>query len=207
MSEHVNQWLSAYSDGELHGALLHQVENHLGECAQCQAELELLAGLSNLLRETAPTGDFFSTERFVSQLTLSLPRQPKKTRSTKMLEISWWLIPFGVMAVWAFLQVTYALSAVTLNASDAGLLGNWLQANPPQTEWFAWLTNLFGGQLGLAGQTALLYLNNVDLFLEGLVGQFIWQALLALVYLGWLASWFMRSDQSSNSGGMEFSAQ
>jgi len=209
MPEHVNEWLSAYSDGELRGARLRQVENHLNECAHCRAELELLRNISSILQETAPAGNFLTTERFVSKLNLNLPRRPEKHQASKALELGWWLIPFGVLGVWAFLQITFTLSSLALNASNTGLLGSsfaWLQANPLQAEWFNTLTGLFGAQLRF--NTALLTINNADLFIENLLGQVAWQALLALIYIGWLASWwFKQPDHVSTPGGMDIIAQ
>lgn len=211
MPEHINEWLNAYLDGELRGARLHQVENHLAGCAECRAELAGLQGLSALLRETDPAGKFISTERFVSNLTLNLPRQPEQAQPRKALEIGWWLIPVGVLGTWAFLQVTFSLSWLVQVASNAGLLGStftWLQANPPQMEWFATLTNLFGGQLDFTGRLLLSTLNDSDLFIRNLVGPFLWQAILAVAYLGWLAAWWFRQQgQSSNSGTLEFPTQ
>jgi hypothetical protein len=195
MSEHVHAWLNLYHDGELHGARLRQVESHLAECAACRAQLDELQTLSMLLRETVPTGDFTSTERFVANLTLNLPRQTETPLPRKALEIGWWLIPVGLLGTWVFLQITFSLSSVLLAASDAGLLGGsfaWLQGGAPQTEWFAALMQLSGGQLGAAGQTALSYLNTANVFILNLTNGYLWQALLAVLYLGWLGSWGLR---------------
>jgi predicted anti-sigma-YlaC factor YlaD len=201
MSEHVNEWLSPYFDGELQGTRLRQVENHLAECAQCRAELERVQELSALLQGTAPAGEFIPTERFISNLTLNLPRQPEQPQTRKALEIGWWLIPVGVLGAWAFLQVTFSLSTLVQTASDAGLLGStftWFQGNPSQTLWFATLTDLFGSQPGFVGQTIFSMLNDADLFIHNLAGQFLWQLVLGVIYLGWLASWWFR-QQSFNS--------
>ncbi|MDO8665299.1 MAG: anti-sigma factor [Gemmatimonadales bacterium] len=45
MSAHLNQELSAYLDGELHGDELAVVEAHLAECEECRTTLESLRGL------------------------------------------------------------------------------------------------------------------------------------------------------------------
>ena len=71
MSNHVTQWLSAYHDGELKGRQLQQVEEHLAECEACQAELDVLQGLSQLLQEV-PVGEFIPNERLVSQVNLRI---------------------------------------------------------------------------------------------------------------------------------------
>jgi len=204
MPKHVTEWLGAYHDGELNSARLRQVEGHLAECAECQAELEGMQGLSALLRETAPADEFLPTERFVANLTLNLPRQPEQPQPRKLLEIGWWLIPFSVLGMWIFLQITFSLSSLALAASDTGLLGNnlsWLQGNPLQTGWFVTIMNLFGSQIGFTGQSILSFLNDSDLFIQNLTGQFFWQALLAVSYLGWLASWWLRRRPPSQNPG------
>jgi hypothetical protein len=102
-----------------------------------------------------------------------------------------------VLGTWAFLQVTFLLSSALQTASSAGLLDGLfagLQANPSQTEWFSTLTSFFGAQ-GLV--TWLAPLNNIDLFIQNLAGQFIWQALLGIIYLGWLAAWWFRQQHSN----------
>jgi hypothetical protein len=211
MSEHVNEWLNAYFDGELPGPRLRQVENHLAECDECRAELDGLQRLSALLRETASTGEFISSERFVSNLNLNLPRQPEAPQPRKVFEIGWWLIPLGVLGTWFFIQVTFSLSSLFLAASNAGLFGNtftWLQGAQPQMGWFVTLTNLFGSQLNFTSRIILSNLNDTDLFIRNLLGPYLWQAFLAVAYLGWLASWWFRQQgQSSNSGTVEFPAQ
>ena len=203
MTEHIKQWLNAYLDGELRSARIGQVENHLAECAECNAELDEMRRLSALLRDTAPVGEFISTERFVSNLTLNLPRQPEHSQPRKVLEIGWWLTPVGILGTWLFLQVTSLLSRLVLTASNAGLLGNTFtsfKGNPPQTLWLETLARLFGNQPGFIST-----LNKADLFIQNIQGAFIWQALLAIIYLVWLVSWWFRQqNQSSNSETAEF---
>ncbi len=211
MPEHVKEWLSAYSDGELRGNRLRQVENHLGKCPECLAELEQLQSLSNLLHEAIPTGDFMMTERFVAKLTLNLPRRSEAPHLHKALEIGWWLIPFVLLGAWTFLQVTFALSWLTQNVWDAGLLGSafpWLQFNPPQAEWFSTLINLFGSQPGFIDQTLLQVLNNANLVIEDWLGSILWQALLAVIYFGWAASWWLKqTNQLSQPENIQTFAQ
>jgi hypothetical protein len=202
MAKHVTEWLNAYLDSELNRARTNQVEDHLAECAECRANLEELRGLSALLRETAPTDEFISTERFVSNLTLNLPRQPRQSQRRKVLEIGWWLIPVGTLGIWLFLQVTFTLSALVLKASDAGLLGNtftMFSSNSLQTDWFASLINWFGYQ----PVSALSTLNNAELFIHYLILPFILQAFLAVIYLIWLASWWFHQQKHSSSGVVE----
>ncbi len=206
MVKHITSWLNAYLDGELPDAQLRQIEKHLAECDECQAELEQIRNLSALLHETVPTDEFLPTERFVSNLTLNLPRQPAQSQPRKALEIGWWLIPVAALGVWLFFQITFSLSSVLLTASDTGLLGSGfssLQGNPPQTRWFSLAMDLFGGQIGRTGKFILYELNDLSLFIHDMTRGFIWQALLAILYLGWLASWWWRrSNQTIPAGAV-----
>jgi len=204
MVKHITPWLSAYLDGELPDAQLRQVEKHLTECDECQAELEQTQKLSALLHEAVPADEFLPTERFVANLTLNLPRRPENSRPHKALEIGWWLIPVGALGVWLFLQITFSLSSVVLTISETGLLDNglsWLQGNPSQTRWFSLALDLFGGQIGFTGKFILSALNDLNLFIQDMTSRFIWQALFATLYLGWLASWWMRQSNQAIPAG------
>ncbi|MDO9302734.1 MAG: zf-HC2 domain-containing protein [Anaerolineales bacterium] len=200
MVKHITPRLSAYLDGELPDAQLRQMEKHLAECDECQAELEQMRNLSALLHETNPADEFLPTARFVANLTLNLPRQPMHSQPRRALEIGWSLIPIGALGVWLFFQITFSLSSVILTVSETGLLGNglsWLQGNPPQTRWFSMAMNLFGGQIGFTGKFILSALNDLSLFIQDITSRFIWQALFATLYLGWLASWWQRQSNQA----------
>lgn len=200
MSDHVTQWLGAYLDGELRGALLRQVDHHLENCDYCRAELDEMRGLSALLHEAAPIGDFLPTERFVANLNFNLPRQTEAPQTRKVFEIGWWLIPAGVIATWVFVQVTFQLSALVMAATDLGLFGDslaWLSlSGARQTAWFGLLLNTFGNSAGM-----LAFVNNIDLFLRDLTGHFFWQAALGVVYLAWLVRWWLGQQNQTTSAG------
>ena len=205
MANHVTEWLAAYHDGELRGVRLHQIERHLVECATCQAELDEIRNLSALLLNTATNGDFLLTERFVANLALNMPRRSELPQPRNALNIGWWLIPVGLLGIWLFINITLSLSSVVTLAADAGLLdGNlaWLQDNPLQMQWFATAMNLFGNQLGALARETLSALNDANLFISRLTGRLIPQAILAMSYLGWLLSWWLRHQhQPSQSAG------
>ena len=204
MVKHITPWLNAYLDGEWPAAQLRQVEKHLTECDECLAELEQMRNLAALLHETVPTDEFLPTERFVANLTLKLPRQPAQSQPRKSLEIGWWLIPVGALGVWLFFQITFSLSSLVLNVSETGFLGNglsWLQGNPPQTRWFSLAKDLFGGQFGFTSKFILSALNDLSLFIQDMTSRFIWQALFATLYLGWLASWWLRQSNQAIPAG------
>ncbi len=74
MHEDMHSLLNAYLDGELHGRSLHEMETHLASCGDCQDELRELRQVSELL-QADPVTDALPVERFVSQMTLRLPRR------------------------------------------------------------------------------------------------------------------------------------
>jgi anti-sigma factor RsiW len=194
MIKHVTEWLGAYHDGELHGARLHQVEQHLVECATCQAELDEIRSLSALLHETKE-GDFLSAERFAANLSLNMPRRPVQDRPRSMLNIGWWLAPVSLLGVWLFVNITISMGSLLSFAVNAGLIGHdaaWLKGNALQMNWYSAATNLFGSQLGAPGHAALTMMNDAQLFLAQLVGSLLPQIVLAVLYLGWLFSWWLR---------------
>ena len=208
MANHVHEWLGAYHDGELRGARLRQIEQHLAKCATCQAELDEIRNLSALLQDTASNGDFLLTERFVANLALSMPRQSELSQSRNALKIGWWLIPVGLLGIWLFIDITLSLSSVFTLAADAVLLGDnyaWLQGNPLQMQWFATAMNLFGNQLGALGREILSVLNDANLFTKRLAGILIPQAILAVSYLGWLLSWWLRHQHQPTQSAGRFS--
>jgi Putative zinc-finger len=200
MTDHITEWLSAYHDGELHGARLHRVEAHLSECAGCRAELDQLRALSALLQEAPSEASFLPAERFAANLALQLPRRPEPPAARARLEIGWWMVPVGLLAIWVFIGITYSLgSAVGLVANSGLFDGNlaWLQGDPTQMGWFTTATSLFGAQLGVPGREALGALNNFQAFFSQLLQPLLLQALVAAAYLGWLFAWWLRQQDEA----------
>ena len=68
------------------------------------------------------------------------------------------------------------------------------------TDKFVWQPTRFSADV-------FSMLNNADLFIHNLIGPFIWQAFLAVIYLGWLASWWFRQQKQSSSGIVESPSQ
>jgi anti-sigma factor RsiW len=162
------------------------MQTHLASCAACRNELRELRLVSDLLQaDSAP--DFTPAERFVSELTLSLPRRPPKPGS-----LAWWLVPAGLLAAWFFVRTVLTLTDVVTAANVTGLLGQaagWLGSRQ-ETIWFGALTSLSGGQV--ATQPALSMLNNVSVFGANLLSGFLWQAVIVLLYWAWLFLWWLR---------------
>ncbi len=194
MCENMHALLNAYLDGELHGQRLLEVEKHLVSCAACRNDLQELRTVSDLLR-AAPAPAFLPVERFVAQLTLQLPRRVLGDRPPKPAAWAGWLVPTGLLGVWFFLRTIFTLTTAISAADAGGLLGQasaWFTGGQPQAAWFVAITSLFGSQMSAAQQSTLSLFNQVSVFGGDLYSGFLWQAMVVLLYWGWLAVWWSR---------------
>ena len=201
MSTHVNEWLSAYQDGELHGNRLQHVEAHLAECDLCQAELESLESFSSLLHQI-PAPEFTSPERFAAQVNLRLPRQPTKVSRRQILEIGWWMIPIGLVGAWVFLATSNVLSGVLYEANSLGLLSglsNWLVSSSSSSSY--WSAAL--GQFGVLSGNSLNWAEATESFARISLLQISLQVSIALLYLSWIAIWWTRHTRRQNGQLLE----
>jgi anti-sigma factor RsiW len=203
MCEQKNGLLNPYLDGELRGTRRDELERHLETCPSCRAELHELRRVSDLLR-LAPSPAFTPPERFAANLVLRLNAQnealpqPDFTRADKPRRgpsLAWWLAPAGLFAAWIFLQAVLTVSGALGLAEGSGLLGQaaaWLPAGASHSLWFSAALDLFGAQLSQAGQPALALFGQLDSLAASILGQFLWQALVALLYWIWLAAWWLK---------------
>ena len=191
MHEDMRALLSAYLDGELHGTRLLEMKLHLSGCEACRNELKELRLVSDLL-QAAPLPEFMPAGRFASNLMLSLPRRSGRELPPKPGSLAWWLVPAGLVLAWSFVQTVFTLTGVVTAAQMAGLLGQaarWLSGGQ-ETVWFAAITSLFGSQAGTA-EPALSVLNTLNVYGVNLLDGFLWQALIVLLYWGWLTAWWL----------------
>jgi anti-sigma factor RsiW len=192
MHENMRALLNAYLDGELHGTRLQEIELHLDSCESCRNELKELHLVSDLL-QAAPAPEFIPTERFVSNLTLSLPRRSLRDLPPKPSSLAWWLVPAVLLGAWFFVQTVFILANIVTAADTTGMLGqaaSWLGGGQ-QTIWFAAVTS-FSGLQSEGLHTTLSLLNELDNFSMNLLTGFLWQALIVLLYWGWLFIWWLR---------------
>lgn len=192
MRDEMHVLLNAYWDGELHGESLHRFEDHLTACEECRKGLEELEKLSVLLHaSTAPAK--VSADRFVSNLTLSLPRRPVKEQSSRRASWVWWAVPTGLLFIWFFLQAVGFLSSAVSLASRADLLGSvssLFQGGPGHSLWFSALSGLVGSQTG-STLSAFSFLDEVSVFGFDTLTWFLLQAGIILLYWSWLAAWWV----------------
>jgi predicted anti-sigma-YlaC factor YlaD len=189
MSEHILEQLGAYLDGELQGRQLHKVEAHLAECETCRMELDTLRSLSGML-QTVPILEFPQPERFASNVNLQLTRKPEVPLHRKALEFGWWLVPVGLLVAWIFVNTTILISNAVSAAGEIGMLNDhsaWLTAGMEEADWSAAL-----GQFGLLSGNSLQWAEKTEAFTRTTVPEIVWQVSIALLYLCWLAIWWVR---------------
>jgi hypothetical protein len=190
MPNHVTEWLSAYLDGELHGNRLQHVEAHLAECEACRVELESIERLSGLLHEV-PEPDLSLPERFAAQINLRIPPKQVTISRGQVNEIGWWAIPVGLLAAWIFISTAFVLGEVLSAASNFGLVtgvSDWLGSGSSNSVYLS--TTI--GQMGLLSGNSLNWAKATETFTRMSLPQIIMHVSIALLYLGWLAIWWMR---------------
>jgi predicted anti-sigma-YlaC factor YlaD len=201
MSNHVTEWLNAYLDGELHGNRLHHVEAHLAECNACQAELDSLEKLSTLLQE-APAAEFSPPERFAAQVSLRLPRQKAEAPRKKIFEIGWWMIPVGLLTIWIGMTTLFFVYDVLAVANSFGLLtsvSEWVRfGTSSATNWSSIL-----GQIGVLRGNSLALVASTETFTRTSLFQITLQVSIALLYLSWIAVWWMRHQRPGRGQPLE----
>ena len=201
MSNHVTEWLNAYFDGELTGKRLHQVEDHLAECEACQAELDSLQGLSELLQEV-PVPEFTAAERFAAQVNLRIPHKQVVISRKRIFEVGWWMIPVGLLALWIFIGTAFTLGDILAAAGNLGLLSGiseWLGSGPSNAIYLS--TTI--GQMGLLSGNGLNWAEAAETFTRISLPQFILQVSIALLYLCWIAIWWARHTHQGHGQLLE----
>lgn len=193
MSNHVSEWLNAYLDGELPRSRLHYVQTHLAECDACLAELDSLENLSVLLHQV-PAPEFTLAERFAAQVNLRLPPQKATTSRKKILEVGWWMIPVGLLAIWIAINTSFFVYDMLSVANSFGLLTN-------VSDWMRLVTSNFAGWSSVLGEIGILRGNSLNLvtsteaFTRTSWIQITLQVSIALLYLSWIVLWWARNTR------------
>jgi anti-sigma factor RsiW len=162
MSEHVNGWLAAYFDGELGNRRLQKVRAHLEECISCQEELATLTSLRQLLGEIPEAGGLLPAKQFASQVALQLSRCPSQPLWRRTVTVLWSSVPAMLLAAWVFAQALFLVMTLSGIALNLGLWGP--------------------SELAITYQFSPVNALIVNLGIS---------ALLGLMILSWLASWWI----------------
>ena len=195
MNGHVLDYLGAYLDGELNLHRRQRVEAHLKECAICRSEFEGLQQVSHLL-QTAPVPEFLPVEQFTARLALQLPRRELAEKPAKRVSLLWWLVPAVLLIAWFFIQTALSVNGVISVMNQANLVegtARFFSESASPSFWFSAVIDLFGSLLDGTQISALLFLDQLAALRAEVFGQFIVQAAIALLYLTWLAVWWVRS--------------
>ena len=201
MSNHVTEWLNAYLDDELRNGKLHQVEKHLAECEECQAELESLQNVSSLLHEV-PAPEFISSERFASQVNIRLPHEQPRATKRKAQEMGWWMIPVSLLLLWVLLGTSEVVGEVVSTAGRFGLLNGapaWVVIG--SSSGAVWSGRL--GEFGLLNGNSLQWAELTESFTRNRLPQIVLQVAIALLYLSWIAIWWARQKRREHGQLLE----
>ncbi len=190
--------LGAYLDNELGIRKKQQVEAHLAQCEDCQAELMALRRLSDLLHESEPLPRIIPAERFAAQVILQLkPRAPTPSWKRRAA-LLWWIFPAIVLGGWVFLHTAFFVSGLAVAILKSGILSPWVAdglidalALPPPHQTS--LPDFFPQHL--VGQTLITLILQLQTLFLTLMPQF----LLVLLYWSWLVGWQILKRNRQNS--------
>ena len=195
MKEHATHWLGAYLDGELRGLRLRWVESHLEECAVCGRELEALVRLRTLLLESPAMEAATPPERFVAQVALRLPHRQEQPPAQRALELSWRMVPVGLLLTLAFVQTAFTIAGVLQVALSMGLGGDVAALLLPSSAGGQSFPDLAGlSQASLASAVwSMMGLVQAGGALAWLpVLYFTALVVIGVLYWSWLATWWAR---------------
>ena len=111
MNQHIETLIDAYLDGELSEKQVRNVETHIKDCPECLVQIEQRRNLSSMLKAVPGYSSKKSSEQFVSEVNLLLPRQQKKPKGT-LTNLIWISIPLALLAAFVFVQALTLISGV-----------------------------------------------------------------------------------------------
>ncbi len=161
MNAHAAKWLDGYIDGEIHGARLHKIEEHLKSCTMCQFELEQIRKLSILLEECPPATTRTSREQFAAQVGLRMPRTKSiQSRTTwqEAVSLGWLAIPVSIILVWALSQT---ILLIINGIQGMGVALPWTTSISSFDSWVGSidLSRIFGSGVWNAASDAVAWLD------------------------------------------------
>jgi hypothetical protein len=199
--EHVLDWVQAYYDGELSERQVRRMDEHLAHCERCRAELEALEAVSVLLHASPAAGGLLRPDRFVAQVELRLPRRPVQTPLQRALEAGWRFMPVSLLGALAFVQTIFIVVSALLVALNFPATAGFFSSLLPAGSGGSWLTGMqcfagkgWGDWLEIV-RCAAQYV--IPLGRPVLLSTVLFAG-IGLLYLSWLASWWIRRHHVEN---------
>jgi len=185
MNGHVDLWEESYQDGELDAWQKQMVDSHLEVCPRCREQMAKQKALSALLHEVPPMTPELSEARFVSQVNLRLERRaPALSLKQRSTDIVWLLAPVALLLVLVFIQTVFWVQALVARVPGAERI---LVGRGELLQGFLQIPPLLSDLLSSPAAFPLLSWNS----LNGLIAML----LVGLIYLAWLAGWWVRHHQ------------
>ena len=188
MNGHVDQWIDAYLDGQLPAVRHKQVTQHLAECGHCRMILEQRRSLSTLLQEAPPAAGVKPAEQFVSEVNLKIRTRRAPVIQRVSFPLAWQLAPVGLLIAWAFIQTVSILSSLLGFIPGAEALLQREVSSLPATSGII-------GSLGRLGLDALSLFGPISLLDWSWLTSLVLLLMIAVLYLGWLATWWAHSRE------------
>lgn len=183
MNQHVEIWIDAYLDGELTPKQTEKFERHLETCPNCLALLEERESISRLLNSIPLPETTRSDEDFVQDIKLLLPREQNKPGPTSFGAI-WIVISILILGAISFLFSINLITNFMILVPGMEELVTTVMITPSVTAAVTPWIELFFNQVFNFSGFGFFYgsLKFTTLAL---------MAILALIYLSWLAFWWV----------------
>jgi anti-sigma factor RsiW len=187
--EHGMDWLESYLDGELRSSRRQAVEAHLAGCVECQGRLEELQSLSRLLQSWPLEARSAPPRRLLAELRRPVAPPPAMFSPQQALGWAWRAVPVLLLLGLVFFQTVSVLEGV-------------LSAIPEVEQSLLKGVSLFGSVPGVSASTGSplvgLGVDMVESFIPfnwGVLTSVAVMAAIGLLYLSWLASWWVRQHE------------
>lgn len=176
MVQHVYHLLDDYYDNELSPVTRRRVEAHLDNCPSCQAELERLGQLGELLSEYRVPDTFSAADVFQAQVVLRVARRTQER--ARYRGAVWHLVPLALLSTLVVLQALFAL---------VGVLERLIRS----VEWLGADTGSFLAQLGITWPESVAVLGLSPSAMVAVLGALLMVGLYLGVFVLWIpyAGW------------------
>lgn len=192
MNQHIETLIDAYLDGELSEKQVRNVESHIENCPECLVQIEKRQHLSSMLNAVPGYSSDKSSEQFTLEVNLLLPRQQKKPKNL-LSNLIWISIPLVLLAAFVFIQAIAWISNIfALFPGADQLFVDSITGSNVGFHLIPWLQTLIDG--------AMIWFGVDWIFQWNLITYIFSMIIIGILYLLWLAGWFVRNDQFKPQG-------